>query len=191
RTPAFVGRSAILAPQELTPRLNGIMVEMGNQRSEGVLTAELDFVALKNLWETSETPVRKQVALGGAGDLLAKLYQRLQALPRLTVSASGAETTTLEAQDALHRLLTNAPIDLDELPVISSLTSRWPLAGSDESLELQLEQVTNLSELPAHRLPARSTPASYKTQLSPTEEVIVEDETDEMDALPGASGERT
>ena len=45
RTP-FLGKSAIFAPQELTPRYNGVLVEMGNQRSEGVLTAEWDFQAL-------------------------------------------------------------------------------------------------------------------------------------------------
>ncbi|NJN82390.1 MAG: hypothetical protein HC802_09040 [Caldilineaceae bacterium] len=46
----FVGKSAIFAPQELTPRFNGVMVEMGSLRSEGVVAAEWDFVALKRLW---------------------------------------------------------------------------------------------------------------------------------------------
>jgi predicted amidohydrolase len=39
RTP-FSGKSAIFAPQELSPRSNGVLVEMGNLRSEGVLAAE-------------------------------------------------------------------------------------------------------------------------------------------------------
>ena len=83
----YVGKSAIFAPQELTPRLNGVLVEMGNHRSEGVLTAEWDFVALRQLWESSDTPVRQQLPLAQAGRILAQLYARLQSLPKVAEPA--------------------------------------------------------------------------------------------------------
>lgn len=58
----YMGRSAILAPQELTPKYNGVLVEMGSAQSEGVVTAEWDYTALKRLWETSETSIRTPLA---------------------------------------------------------------------------------------------------------------------------------
>lgn len=123
RTP-FTGKSALFAPQELTPRSNGVLVEMGNLRSEGVLAAQWDFAALRELWETSETPVRRQLPLQQAGQMLAQLYARLQALPKvatleqLTVSgASGGGSTKRE-------LLSTQ--SLDDLTVIATVTQRWP-----------------------------------------------------------------
>ncbi len=86
RTP-FVGKSAIFAPQELTPRYNGVLVEMGNQRSEGVLTAEWDFQALRDLWESSDTPVRQQVPPMQVKQLMATLYARLQAADHSLLTA--------------------------------------------------------------------------------------------------------
>jgi hypothetical protein len=123
RTP-FTGKSAIFGPQELTPRSNGVLVEMGNLRSEGVLAAQWDFAALRELWESSETPVRRQLPLQQAGQMLAQLYARLQALPKvatleqLTVSgASGGGSTKREL------LPTQS---LDDLTVIATVTQRWP-----------------------------------------------------------------
>ena len=123
RRQPYVGKSAILAPQELTPRSNGVLVEMANLRSEGVLTAEWDFLALRRLWESSDTPVRQKLPLAQAGQALAQLYARLQSLP----------------QAGSHRLLDAPPavrpdgdqstqplLTLDELSVVSSVTSRWP-----------------------------------------------------------------
>jgi predicted amidohydrolase len=124
RTP-FVGKSALLAPQELTPRSNGVLVEMGNLRSEGVLAAEWNFAALRDLWETSETPVRQQLPLQQAGQVLAQLYARLQTLPKLAEPAQqslvdGASHTAISKREI-------APAQsLDELVIIASATQRWP-----------------------------------------------------------------
>jgi predicted amidohydrolase len=57
----FAGKSAILAPQELTPNSSGVLVESANFRSESVMAAVWDFPALANLWETSDTPVRSRL----------------------------------------------------------------------------------------------------------------------------------
>ncbi len=95
--PPFLGRSAIFAPLEFTPRFTGVMTELGSAQAEGVITAEWDYPALHELWETSETPIRKQMPLGQVG-VLAQIY-------------SG--TLTLEASSGL---LTVQP-DEEEEPV--------------------------------------------------------------------------
>jgi predicted amidohydrolase len=126
RTP-YVGKSAIFAPQELTPRANGVLVEMGNPHSEGVVAAPWDFPALKQLWESSDTPVRRQLPLAQAGQVLAQLYARLQALPRvmeplqLAADATIGESVTGRWKDSWSDV-----IELDDLAVVSTVTSRWP-----------------------------------------------------------------
>ncbi len=191
----MIGRSAIFAPQELTPRRNGILVEMGNQRSEGVLTAELDFLALKELWESSDPPVRKMLPLEQAGQILAKFYQKLQILPRLARQDPLPATSPTEATPTLALLptLDKESIPLDDLAVISSLTSRWPLHGSHPQLKPAGSNVTDLAELPGNLLDnfdLQNVPLSRKSTDSLRSETIVDDETDEMDALPGAGNER-
>jgi predicted amidohydrolase len=177
---AFIGRSAIFAPQELTPRFNGVLVEMGNQVSEGVLTAEWDFVALKNLWETSETPLRRNLPLPQVNKLLAALYEQVRGMPRL----ADGEPLGAESEAALPILAgTSAPptISLDDLPVIASVTGRWPLHS------------IALGNVPAQETVNEWTPPAMGTQepavlpLHPTATVDFEEETDEMDALDSAA----
>lgn len=123
RTP-FTGKSAIFAPQEMTPRSNGVLVEMGNLRSEGVLAAQWDFTALRELWETSETPVRQQLPLQQAGQLLAQLYARLQTLPKVA-SLEQLPGDAVDANVGSKRALLPAQ-SLDDLVVIATVTQRWP-----------------------------------------------------------------
>ncbi len=124
RTP-FTGKSAIFAPQELTPRSNGVLVEMGNLRSEGVLAAEWNFAALRELWETSDTPVRRQLPLQQAGQVLAQIYTRLQQLPKVAKLEKLPEGI-VSAYGHAQREVTSTQ-SLDDLVVISTVTQRWPL----------------------------------------------------------------
>jgi predicted amidohydrolase len=66
----YVGKSGLYAPQELTPRFNGVLVEMGSTMAEGVVTAEFDFAALRALWESADTPIRRQMPQEEAATLL-------------------------------------------------------------------------------------------------------------------------
>lgn len=187
----FVGRSAILAPQELTPKRTGVLVEMGNQRSEGVLTAELDFVALKGLWESSDTPVRKTLPLEQAGQVLANLYQKLQLLPRPNQGKALPEVG--ESVETMIQPAVATPIaqlQLDDLAVISSLTSRWPLHSSNSKPQSSTEHLTDLAELPDNLLEDLPMPELPQRKPGAGRSGIAEDETDEMDALPGASADR-
>ncbi len=72
--PPFVGASSIFAPSDFTPRFSGVMVEIGSPLAEGVITAEWDYPALVELWDESDTPLRRQLPLTQAGPTLASLY---------------------------------------------------------------------------------------------------------------------
>jgi len=111
----FAGKSAVLAPQELTPNASGVLVEAANLRSESVLAAVWDFPALANLWETSDTPVRSHLPMEKAGAALAQLYQKMQQLPRM----ADLPALAAPASPPVH--------NLDDLPVLASVTARWPL----------------------------------------------------------------
>jgi predicted amidohydrolase len=183
----FVGKSAILAPQELTPRFNGVLVEMGNPRSEGVLSANWNFSLLKEVWEMSDPPVRKQLPLKQIGTILANLYARLQTLntsdEQVTLPASSGQD---EAKTQL--LPQREPIlHLDDLPIKSTITRRWPLAKLDySSLESAEEppEMPPLLQSPYQSVDVNKTPVENYTVSS-----VAEDETEEMDALPGDAKE--
>lgn len=55
----FVGRSAVLAPAEMTPRGTGVLVELGTEHGQGIVAGALDFDLLSQVRALSETPVRK------------------------------------------------------------------------------------------------------------------------------------
>lgn len=172
----LIGKSAIFAPQELTPRFNGVLVEMGSQRSEGILTAEWDFVALRRLWEVSETPMRLQLPL-------ARIYERLKNLPRVHSPALLTQPGADIEQTTGLLMAANAPLNLEDLPVISSVTRRW--SGHD-SLRTEVDAPLDLSELPEALAYSPPTPTSSPRSAPESEPTTpgADDETDEMDALP-------
>ena len=83
----YAGQSAIFAPAEFTLRYSGVMVELGTASSEGVITAEWDFGALRELWAESDTPLRRAMpmtAFRSLGDRYGEgrtLHEVWQALP--------------------------------------------------------------------------------------------------------------
>jgi predicted amidohydrolase len=80
--PVFMGKSAVFAPLDFTPRFTGVMTELGSAQAEGVITAEWDYPALRELWSATETPLRREMPLEQVG-LLAQVYGRA-----LTLDAS-------------------------------------------------------------------------------------------------------
>lgn len=72
----FVGRSLIAAPIAMTPRYNGVLVEMGTDSTEGLITAEWSFEALQRHWETDPAPVRRRMPVAELGRFLGALYGR-------------------------------------------------------------------------------------------------------------------
>ena len=171
----FLGKSAIFAPQELTPRFNGVLVEMGNFGSEGVLTGEWDSVALKELWAKSETSVRNQMNASQASQMLAALYRQLQSLPRLEDQGEVEPAGNVSNGSPQNR---PERMSLDDLPVIASVTSRWPPRAADEG-DIPLHEAVNWTI---------DSPAADSTGSTP--DPRHEEETDEMDALDDESRSR-
>ena len=187
---AYVGKSAIFAPQELTPRENGVLVEMGTARAEGVLAAPWEYAALRRLWETSATPLRRQLPVQQAGQMLAQLYARLQGLPAPDHAAQAAVEDTQAAMTAITSSPSKSTLQLEDLAVIGSVTHVWPsladaaVAGEvvvDAAVagELDLSSATDLDDGVSAKELQR--PVSDKPALT-------EDETDEMDAVDGEPG---
>jgi predicted amidohydrolase len=71
----YLGRSALLAPISLTKGGNGVLVEVGTIRTEGLIAADLDVEALNGLWETSRFRPRREMHLGNLGPVLAEMYR--------------------------------------------------------------------------------------------------------------------
>ncbi len=115
RNQQYVGKSAIFAPQELTPKSNGVLVEMGGVRSEGVVAAEWDFAALRDLWESSDTPIRRTLSQAELGGALGEIYARLQRLPPVSDSALITSSQPAERPTESTKLLT-----LNDLEVVGS-----------------------------------------------------------------------
>ena len=178
----FVGRSSVLAPQELTPRASGILVEASNSRTESVLSAVWDFEALAELWETSDTPVRSHLPLDAVGPALAQLYKKMNQLPEGPEALLAAPE--IQEPEPRERLVdkeeriavlkrTKSILSLDDLPVLASVTSYWG-DGSDQEIK---------ASLPAH-VPVSLTPESDAWEIDGTSE------SDEIHALaePEAAG---
>lgn len=154
-TDPFIGRSAICAPLEFTNRYTGIMAEVGAETTEGILTAEWDFAALRQLWEASVVPVRRTIPLAIAAPILTNIYQRgaaqlpapTDAMPPLALAAPTEENPSAEisavpqpptAPDAPEAPGANAhqPLDLEDLAVMGvSEAPLEPLPLAEEAAQ--------------------------------------------------------
>ncbi|HID34628.1 MAG TPA: hypothetical protein EYP25_08690 [Anaerolineae bacterium] len=128
--PPFLGRSAIFAPLEFTPRFTGVMTELGSVQAEGVITAEWDYPALRELWETSDTPIRKRMPLEQVG-LLAQVYGR--ALPLASSSEplpaptdEAARTALLQVEEAEPVEETRIAAPEEDIPIIAPILPTEP-----------------------------------------------------------------
>ncbi|MCO6452131.1 MAG: hypothetical protein J5I90_15220 [Caldilineales bacterium] len=137
----YLGRSAILAPLEFTPRFSGIMVQIGSPMAEGAITAEFDYPALSELWEESDTPLRSEMPMSQAAPILANIYQR--ALPladsgQLMLAAPAASATppvepiAMPAPEELSSDVDSEEEDVD-YSIISPMFPVTPLASLDAS----------------------------------------------------------
>jgi predicted amidohydrolase len=72
----YMGQSAVLAPTSLTDKGSGVLVQMGTNRTEGLISTSLDYAALRTLWQTSNFRPRQQMVLADAASVLADLYNQ-------------------------------------------------------------------------------------------------------------------
>jgi len=183
----YHGRSAILAPQELTPRFNGVLVEMGSQGSEGVLSADWNYLALRRLWELSDTPVRRDMAFKQIGRVVATLYARLKDAPNLLEEIHPEEPLADDHLLDKDKVI----VRLEELPVISTITRRWPPAKLDyssvEPMTADMPEIAHSPLVSEHPTDSAEIPHG-DPERKPTS--TAEDETEEMEALPESQIEK-
>jgi hypothetical protein len=151
--------------------------------AEGVVTAEFDFAALRALWESADTPIRRQMPQEEAATLLAALYTQLRSLPRPTsMDLLGDSGGPFLDSTVLQSGASELTIGLDDLVVLATVTSRWPPAAAGDDGDSVERVETDLLEWP--------NPRAYG---SAAENSLVrrEDETDEMDAVEGSEPTET
>lgn len=115
----YLGRSLLAAPLSMTPRYTGIQVEMGTDSTEGLITAEWDYSALRALWDQDEPAIRSAMPVAAASPGLAVVYSREltladaqrmgDALPERVPAAELAAGTVNEELPAI-----NDPLHADE-----------------------------------------------------------------------------
>jgi hypothetical protein len=96
----YLGQSAILAPISLTDRGSGVLVQMGTNRTEGLISATLDFAALHSLWQTSNFRPRQQMVLANAGSVLAEVYDQ-----GLSIDQSAARHAPVPSPESAEALI--------------------------------------------------------------------------------------
>jgi len=72
----FYGQSALLAPISLTQKGDGIVIQAGTDRTEGIISDDLALEDLYTLRQTSRFRPRQEMHLGGLGSALADFYQQ-------------------------------------------------------------------------------------------------------------------
>ena len=169
--PPYVGASAIFAPLEFTRRFTGVMIEVGSPLAEGVITAEWDYEALAELWQSSDTLLRWDMPMRQIGPALAQVYSR--ALP---------------LADSVQLLL-NPPPPLEALPppespapaetVTETETKTEPVAVGTDVVEehAEDEMIPAVVVIPPSVVPPPNSVAAEDVAPAPLVEAIVENET--------------
>lgn len=184
----FMGRSGVFAPRELTPRGDCVLVEMGGEQAEGIVTAEWDGSTLRALWQVLPEEVRPSVSDQVAETIAALYIQVREAAAIASVQESrgvGAgftaeKTGTVASQhSAAGRKAAAAdgePLhDLAELPVLGSVISRWPLEENDAAEAIAVTEA--VTDWP----PARTAEDEDEGVIQSS--IRRDDETDEMEAV--------
>ena len=159
QAPPYLGKSALLAPQELTLRGDGVLAEIGHVQSEGVLVEAWDFDALHTLWAKNGLHTRSPLDAAQVSQLLATIYRQLQSSPQPVPPSPQLTAGELSFSKTV-------PLALDDLSVMASVTSRWPL---------------HLPQPEGEK--GAATVHSGMRALPPETISRYEEETDEMDAL--------
>ena len=96
----YIGRSLIAAPAALTPRMNSVLVEMGTDSTEGLITAEWNYHTLQDHWAADDLRVRAGLPVDRLGPTLSTVYARQVTLDQAGALAALAGEETLANTDS-------------------------------------------------------------------------------------------
>lgn len=132
----YVGRSLVAAPIAMTPRYNGVLVEMGSDTTEGLITAEWSLPALRELWENDEARLRTAMPVKTTGRFLSAIYARSLSIAEVT---AGGALSQVQLPLSAPSLEPGVPEEIaagDRSPAISapltSVTEVEPLADAPD-----------------------------------------------------------
>jgi len=180
--PQFVGKSAIFAPLDFTPRFSGVMVEVGSPLAEGVITAEWDYPALEALWQESDTPLRREMPLLQAGPILANVYGSALALSDAKQLMLEAPVIVLEDEEPVAEIIEPVPDEAEDgdftdsqpLPALHTLLPDATIAHIEDDEYKEEEEYEEDSEAEELDLPAEeATVLQVKPETTPEDEVMV------------------
>lgn len=135
KTGVLTGHSSIIGPRELTINDDNLFIEIQESDSEGVITAELDFEALQQLHKTSGRAQAKTISSEETRKMLLSIEgQMAQPLPPNFDVAILERTISPEPTVIPHKEAT-VMYTLDELPIIASVSARWPLMPLIDMIE--------------------------------------------------------
>jgi len=104
------GQSALMAPISLSPRGDGILMQAGTDRTEGLIAAELRMDDLYALRQTGRFRPRQEMYLGTMGPVLAEFYQQ-----GLTVDQAIEQSIT-GAVEPVPEPAAFQPVEAEEAP---------------------------------------------------------------------------
>jgi predicted amidohydrolase len=76
----YYGQSSLFCPISLSTRGDGVLAKAGSNRTEGIVVADLDAVALDTLRASSRFRPRQEMNLGDLGPALADFYRQGQTI---------------------------------------------------------------------------------------------------------------
>jgi len=137
----LVGQSAVLVPWELSPRGTGVLVELGTENREGIVSGILDFDLLGQVRALTDTPVRRAMQADVFAQYLPAFYQSGQTLQEAARAAALPEVPP--APEEREPLLPEvaAPEAMEEEPSFPT----WPQAEGEAALIGELEGLEEVS----------------------------------------------
>ena len=127
----FVGKSGLFTPIPLSPRLDGILFEMGAMTVEGIIAEPLDLVAMRRQWEEDRPRLRQGMRMLAYQPLI-DIYRDLRTLDQVYYASYEEEgVVDVPATEV------PAPADLEEEAAPQSLTPAEAEEPSDEDAELE------------------------------------------------------
>ena len=105
----YAGRSAVLAPIELTARYTGVLLEVGAASVESFVVSDCDLDALQGLWETADPPLRNRIPLA-CGPVLSGFYRGGGSVSERFVEPEGAPEEALPERPA-EAIVSDEPVE--------------------------------------------------------------------------------
>jgi len=133
----FVGKSGIFTTIPLSPRLDGILFEVGAMTVEGIIAEQLDLAAMRQQW-TQQTPRLRQGMRVLAYGPLSEAYQHLRTLDQAYYAPEPLpgipDTWTVEVPEEEEPEPATLPSPDEELAISEEEPSAPATPSADEEL---------------------------------------------------------